>query len=434
MADSVMPDFQPIKMLEVELSSPLLSLEAHQQDGKTPYSRARVLVRLHRHPLGMIDVSLEDGRLSPNEYVDQVWRELSGNINSHLRTDGISAVTELTLAGIVAERTPSCVEQDQTFLMTAPFISVVVPTRDRTDRLEGCLNTLLAQDYPSYELIVVDNAPRTSATEELASRLRADQPRIRYVCEPQPGVAAARNRGLLEARANIIAFADDDVLVDSYWLIGIAKAFAAADKVGCVTGPILPAEIETAPQWWLELFGGNTHGFTQQVFDLAEHRVASSFYPYESGAFGAGANMAFDKQVLREIGGFYLSLRYGEDMMAFFNTLAAGYRLVYEPSAFVYHFHFREYARLRKQMSAWGAGFTAFLTACILDRPTRFFDLLLRCLKVVRQGRVVRQETKPGGYPAELPRLHRRGMLYGPVAYAKGRWRARLIPARLKLK
>jgi hypothetical protein len=62
----------------------------------------------------------------------------------------------------------------------------------------------------------------------------------------------AHNRGLTKARGEIVAFTDDDVVVDSLWLIELARAFEFADDVACVTGLILPMELETPAQFWLE--------------------------------------------------------------------------------------------------------------------------------------------------------------------------------------
>jgi hypothetical protein len=62
----------------------------------------------------------------------------------------------------------------------------------------------------------------------------------------------AHNRGLTKARGEIVAFTNDDVVVDSLWLVELARAFEFADDVACVTGLILPMELETPAQFWLE--------------------------------------------------------------------------------------------------------------------------------------------------------------------------------------
>src|SRR5690606_10253863 len=100
-----------------------------------------------------------------------------------------------------------------------PSISVVVCTRDRPQELRACLVALGKIDYPDYEVIVVDNASETAETSAIVEAAR-----LRYVREDRPGLDWARNRGWRLARYDIIAFTDDDVLVDPMWLRGIARA------------------------------------------------------------------------------------------------------------------------------------------------------------------------------------------------------------------
>ncbi|MBO6511182.1 MAG: glycosyltransferase family 2 protein, partial [Roseibium sp.] len=79
------------------------------------------------------------------------------------------------------------------------------------------------------------NAPSSSATEELLSETYLADGRVRYVREDRPGLARAHNTGLLYARGDILAFTDDDVVVDRHWVEAIEETFDAAGKVGCVT-------------------------------------------------------------------------------------------------------------------------------------------------------------------------------------------------------
>ncbi len=67
---------------------------------------------------------------------------------------------------------------------------------------------------------------------------------------------------------------------------------------------IVPAELETPAQVWLEQYGGFNKGFEARLFNLSNHKPASPLYPYTAGVFGSGANMAFTRAALNEIGGF----------------------------------------------------------------------------------------------------------------------------------
>ena len=201
----------------------------------------------------------------------------------------------------------------------------------------------------------------------------AGHPRVRYLLEPTPGASAGRNCGLRAATGEVVAFADDDVLVDRLWLRNLVLGFQAAPGVACVTGMILPAELETPAQVWIEEFGGFDKGYQRQIFDLGEFAPADPLYPYAVGRFGSGANAAFDPAVLRRVGGFDTALgpatpaRGGEDIDTFLQIILAGYRLVYEPRSLVRHHHRRDYADLLRTVQSYGVGLSAVLTKALMN-------------------------------------------------------------------
>ncbi|HWB36149.1 MAG TPA: glycosyltransferase family A protein, partial [Rugosimonospora sp.] len=139
----------------------------------------------------------------------------------------------------------------------APFISVVVPTvMQRGELLERSIGALAALDYPEFEVIVVDNRPDGTAERAVLHQRLGALPGVRVVSEAYPGISAARNRGVRDARGGIVAFTDDDAVTDPNWLWAFAARFAAEPELACVTGPMLPAELETAAQVWFESSGG----------------------------------------------------------------------------------------------------------------------------------------------------------------------------------
>src|SRR3989440_421010 len=120
---------------------------------------------------------------------------------------------------------------------------------------------------------------------------------VRYLPEPQRGLSRARNAALAAARGKIIAFVDDDVVVDPGWLRSIVRGFRAIPGVACVTGMVLPAELETRPQIWFEEFGGFNKGYEQRVFDLEDHAPADPLYPFSAGRFGSRARLCLDREI-----------------------------------------------------------------------------------------------------------------------------------------
>lgn len=86
---------------------------------------------------------------------------------------------------------------------------------------------------------------------------------MRYVCEPLPGLDNARNRAALTAHGEIVAYTDDDVVVDVNWVRGLAEVFVLDVDVTAVTGLVLPLELETESQALFEEYGGFSRGFNR---------------------------------------------------------------------------------------------------------------------------------------------------------------------------
>lgn len=101
----------------------------------------------------------------------------------------------------------------------SPRISVIIPTYNRAWTLRAAMDSVLAQEYPSFELLVIDDG----STDETPELLREYGSRIRIFRQPNRGVSAARNRGIAAARGSLIAFLDSD----DRWLPGKLAAQAA---------------------------------------------------------------------------------------------------------------------------------------------------------------------------------------------------------------
>lgn len=434
--DDQLPRYAPVRTLEIELELPLPIISAFDEKKRGYYQRALCLVRLHTQPLGLVELKIDKDELSPDEYASEIWQALNVQINEHLRQDGLPVVTKLEAEGLPSLLTPKCVEERELFLQTAPFASIIVATRDRLECLARCLQALMALHYPCYEVIVVDNAPTTTATADFIQQAYSDEPRIKYVCENRPGLSLARNCGMRIARGEILAFADDDVVVDSYWLVELVKAFSSGDKVACVTSLVLPLELETQAQAWFEEFGGFSRGFTRRIFDRIGSYKDIPLYPFAAGRFGAGAGMGFTASFLHSIGGFDPSLGAGcraggEDIAAFLQVIMLGHKLVYEPASLLYHLHRRDYAGLCKQIYHYGTGPIAVLIKVILENPLILFDLIAKVpygLFFILSSQSPKNRMRSKDYPKELVALERKGMLYGPFAYVLSQREMRRSP------
>ena len=423
--EEVTSKFNPVKVLDLDISEPLPDLRPERDSG---YTKASILVRVDHKPLGVLETQLTPD-LNAQALAALIWSELESTIRTQF---GVEVNVYLDAEGL------SHALPKPDIATSTPFVSVVIATHNRAQSLKMCLDSLAELEYPHYEVIVVDNAPRDAETFNL---LRRDYPTVRYVREETPGLAVAHNSGLAEARGDLIAFTDDDVQVDPQWLGALVAGFEVQSEgdieVGCVTGMITPAELETPAQVWLEQYGGFSKGFEQRIFDLQHHRPPSPLYPYTAGVFGSGANMAFRREVLLELGGFDPALGAGskgvggDDLAAFFDVVSCGYALVYQPEALVHHWHRRDYAGLQRTAYGYGVGLTAFLTKCLADKPSRLatiLPLIPRALMYALSPTSPKNAKKQVDYPGELNGLERRGMLYGPLAYLRSRWALRHLP------
>jgi GT2 family glycosyltransferase len=310
-------------------------------------------------------------------------------------------------------------------------VSAVIATRNRPRELSTCLSSLLEQTHPPELVVVVDDAPGGDMSPAVVARFARHGP-VMYVEGGRQGLAAAHNRGLREVKSPLVAFTDDDVVADARWLERIVAAFRCAPDVVCVTGMIVPYELETSAQVLLEGYAAFNKGAERRIFDLGPNRPDDVLFPFAAGKLGSGANMAFTRAVLEELEGFDPALgagtraRGGDDLSAFFEVIQRGHRLVYEPTAIVHHRHGDDFHALKRQVYGYGVGLTAYLTKCVLDRPHLLPGAVRRlpaaASHVLKPGSP-KNTRRPAGYPPRLVRLERLGMLAGPFAYVASRRR-----------
>ncbi len=391
-------------------------------------------MRLHGEPLACVAVGLNSDALDPAELADAVWPEVRDGVRRHLIGDGLPVPDALPARGLQGAGTPRCVAEREAFLAAAPQISVLIPTRERPERLERCLDSLLASEYPSERLtiVIVDNAPETDATYRVAQGYR-DRVDVRYAREDATGSASARNRGLREVETEVVAMTDDDVLVDRHWLTEVARTFAAFPEADVVSGLLLPSELETDAQLWFEEYGGFSRGFERRIFNLVEHRPEDEpLYPWTAGLFGTGNNFSFRTAALRSMGGFDPALGNGTpalggvDSEVLLRAVLTGHTIVYEPRAIAMHAHRPDYDGLRRQVYAYGAGLSAYYLKTLLANPVLIADFARKLptgLRFALSPTSSKNSRKTGSYPRELTWLERRGILYGPVGYARSRRR-----------
>jgi glycosyltransferase involved in cell wall biosynthesis len=256
------------------------------------------------------------------------------------------------------------------------------------------------------------------------------------VVEPRPGLSWARNRAIDTADGEVIAWVDDDERCDPWWAAEIARGFVEVPEADGVTGIIIPGELATRSQVWFEDFNGvlRGRGTTRAVFSPATARTQSPLYPLPP--FGAGGNMAFRRDVLKQVGGFDCALGAGtatcggEDSAMLSTLMMHGGTIVYQPSAIVHHYHRRDYDTLLRHLEGYGRGLSAYYASMLANHPGGT-GTFLRASRHAIRNHFARTGGRHGDlsddFPRDLLRANRRGLLQGWFVYPVVRVRARRI-------
>ncbi len=208
----------------------------------------------------------------------------------------------------------------------SPSVSVVVPTFRRERVLCNSLSHLLAQSYPDFEVVVVDQ----TLDHEPGTRrfLEAHSSRLRYHMLPEPSLPRARNVGVTAARGEVVLFVDDDIVPVDDHLIAAHAACYVNPLVGAVAGRVLEPIPFNAPAGtaYVNAFG----------------RIVSNFSGTEPAQVwtAKGANMSFRRRVLAEAGPFddrYAGNSILEETDYCYRVRALGYDIRFEPKAAVHH-------------------------------------------------------------------------------------------------
>lgn len=216
-------------------------------------------------------------------------------------------------------------------------ITVVLCTYNRCRSLANTLQSLSASELPDaveWEVLVVDNNSDDRTRETIEHFCCKYVPHFRYLFEKQQGKSHALNAGIREARGDIVAFTDDDVVVEPTWLHNLTTALQSGQWVGG-GGRILPEQGLSLPRW-LTIDGQYSMGGVLALFDRGDKPGQLDWAPF-------GASMAFRREMFEKYGEFRTDLGpppsglRGEDTEFGYRLMAAGERLWYEPSAIAYH-------------------------------------------------------------------------------------------------
>jgi GT2 family glycosyltransferase len=428
---TVETDFRPRRVVAVDLAHE--TIDYPDPAFRPGHPDARVLVCWLGDPIGLVDVGAPDSEIV-RAAGEEAWRALHAEL-----------AEAATRRGLPAPRVLADLQVDEHLRsapppppVTGPLVTVTVASFHNVAPTVDCVRRILLGSWSPVEVVVVDNDVDPAPLATALQAAFGEDDRVRWVHEPRQGLSFARNAGLAAAKGGITVFTDDDVRVHHRWVERLVAAFDVADGVACVTGAILPSELETRPQLWLEEFGGFHKGFRREIFNATTNRRDMALYPYNAGLFGSGANMAFRTDAIRALGGFAVDLgagtaaHGGEDLDIFQRTISAGFTLVYEPTALMWHNHRRSYEALRRQMFRYGIGLSATVTKWMLDdrrTAAAIVHRLPRGAWYLLSPNSKKNRGKSTTFPPLLTRLELLGVIVGPVAYLRSRRRIRRLSA-----
>ena len=188
--------FRPICVAEWDLldAVPTIPSDAAQSGGRDV--SVHLLVRFGTEPLGHVTLEDVDSESFSSIAKTAVMRTFGAEINERLAASELPRAVEIPGAGLAID--PNLLEfviERRRLLENAPDVSVVLCTRDRPKRVAECIRRLACQEYPTYEIVVVDNAPKDpDAVPGVLRTLDAPTP-VRYVVERRGGLSWARNAG-----------------------------------------------------------------------------------------------------------------------------------------------------------------------------------------------------------------------------------------------
>ena len=238
-------------------------------------------------------------------------------------------------------------------------IGVIICTHNRPQHLQTCLESFAHQIVPPAQIIVVDNAPTDERSKQVCDAFD-----VTYVREDRKGLSIARNTGLAHITTDYVAFTDDDVILHPTWLSRMIDVFERTGS-DALTGLTLPVELGARSQQIFEQQWSFNRGLAPKTYssnDFERHRK----FCFPAWEIGAGANMAFRRQVFVDHGLFEEDLGAGaagcsEDSELWYRLLGSGGTCVYDPSVIVFHTHREDEQALKTQLRAYMRGHTAAL-------------------------------------------------------------------------
>jgi len=267
-----------------------------------------------------------------------------------------------------------------------PSLSVMIPTRNRADKVRRAVESILANSFRDFELIVVDQSTDRSTEQALAG---IDDPRLRYIATDTVGAAVSRNIGIRASRADTLVFTDDDCVCDREWLASLLAEYAAEPTALGVYGRVIP-------------YGPPQTGMICPCINESTERLVLDGPAIPAHTVGNGNNMSFRKEVFRKVGLFIETLGPGtpigqaEDTEFAYRVLWSRCKLIYSPEPVVQHDRWLDEAGFAKLMRESVRGLAAVFLSYALRCDRLAFTHLLRLLYYLARNRLSTGSARAG--------------------------------------
>lgn len=248
------------------------------------------------------------------------------------------------------------------------FVSIIIATRNRGKLIAATVQSILANDYPNFEVIVVDQSDNQETAQALTQF--ENDTRVRYIFSQRTGTSYARNLGIAESQGALIAITDDDCEVAPDWLAQLVEAFEFDQKIGVIFGSVLPPADWNWSEGFIPISVLETTELQRNLWEIRKSKKL-------------GACMGIRREVWQQVHGFDemlgpgKNLRANEDGDIAFRAVLHGYYVLNTSNFKVTHFGARRNSEIRDLLFGYAFGNAATLLKLVRCRQLKVWPLLL---------------------------------------------------------
>jgi O-antigen biosynthesis protein len=257
------------------------------------------------------------------------------------------------------------------------MISVIVATCNRPEKIGYCLKSVLNNFFSDFEVIIVDQSDSQKSKHEILS---LSSPKIRYFKLDSQGKSKALNFALAKVRGDLIAFTDDDCLVDKYWLKNINNFFQENKDITGLFGKVLSFKPDE-----------HRNQICLATFPVYKRKIINNPDIIHYKDLGIGNNMSLRASIFSQIGNFrewlgpgLLDIGGGEESELIYRILKKGYKLASDPKIIVYHNHWLSYSQEQFHQGKYTSAAMRFYFYYLLKKE----KLMIKFIRVRLEERI----------------------------------------------